>query len=249
MKKSFDFKPVRLATIDAEPVLGTRLGTGPRVLLLPSPLIRGRTYKNLAYELALSFEVATVDLPECGINFSAKKIWEFSDYVEWIEKLLIQLNWNSATIVTHSSSGAIGVLFAEKYPHRVDRLILTDSTGAQKHSAWRLVGGRLLDSLQEFKLNFIAGPHLFLNFVQHPKNFFRQLRLAIKGDVSQNLARVRTPVLIAWAKYDFTIPSKAIDIFRNGFQHGDIDLHPTASHDWLITHPRDYAKMVQKHLN
>ena len=139
----------------------------PVLIILPSPLIRARSYRRLAKSLRPYFMVHTPELPESGGHRSAKKVWTIEGYAEWVVNEMNRLQIRRAILMGHSNSGAIAMRVAAVYPERVQALILADSTGIRKQGYLRTLLGRILDALLEVKFTFWSAFHLFTNFIFH----------------------------------------------------------------------------------
>jgi pimeloyl-ACP methyl ester carboxylesterase len=219
-------------------------GQGPVLLLLSSMLIRARSYLPLIRKLAAHFHVLTVELPGSGRSDTVRRPWTLSAHARWTARLIEQLQLERVLLVGHSNSGGVALLLAARHGARVDRLVLADTIGARhKRSIPRVVGARLLDALFEWSLNVRAWWHLAYNVLRHPRSFVHQVKLGSRAALLQWAPRVRMPVLLAWGRKDYTMPLSCADRLREHMPRAQLYVS-AGSHDWLITHAREFTRAV-----
>ena len=71
------------------------------------------------------FEPVLLHVP--GLTETTEKALTLDDYVEWLNGKLE--NENKLIIIGHSNGGRISLAFANKYPEKINHLILIDSAG------------------------------------------------------------------------------------------------------------------------
>ena len=69
--------------------------------------------------------ITIIDLPGFGESKEPDDIWDLSDYVENLHKLLKELDINNPSLIGHSFGGRIAIKYASKY--KVNKLILFGS--------------------------------------------------------------------------------------------------------------------------
>ncbi|GAC1463155.1 MAG: alpha/beta hydrolase [Isosphaeraceae bacterium] len=219
-------------------------GRGAPLLLLPSAFLQGRTYVPTILTLSSSFQVFAVELPGTGGSSRITHPWTFTDYADWVPRLLDALKLKAVLVVGHSQSGAVGLLTAARYQERVTALVLADSVGAPGGTTWlRLIGGRFLDQGAEFQFFVWSLPDIVSNTWKHPANFFRQLSACRNTDLAVEAEWVKVPTLLAWGLRDHTTPLAGAVQFRERIAGSRLHvIH--GSHDWLVTHPEEFAEAV-----
>lgn len=216
----------------------------PVLIILPSPLIRARSYQRLAKSLRPYFKVHTPELPESGGHRSAKKVWTVEGYAEWVVNEMNRLQIRRAILMGHSNSGAIAMRVAAVYPERVQALILADSTGLRKQGYLRTLIGRILDAIIEVKFTFWSGFHLFTNFIFHRRNFLSQIKAIYDLESIGDVARIHSRTLIAWGKKDHTIPLNLAWGLKRKLINAELYISPNGSHDWVLTQPDEFVTAV-----
>jgi len=80
---------------------------------------------------AQRFRVCALDLPGTGTSDKPQMDYSVASLASFLAHFLDALgsDWRQVSIVGHSLGGAIALSFAERYPDRVERLVLVDSAG------------------------------------------------------------------------------------------------------------------------
>jgi pimeloyl-ACP methyl ester carboxylesterase len=97
---------------------------------------------------------------------------------------------------------------------------------------------------EESRLNLPLAPHLVANLLRHTRNsLYHAFTLAADTEPLEVAPRIAAPTLIAWGRRDHTFPLDCAERFRAAIPDSRIAWSP-ACHDWLITHPREFADAV-----
>ena len=225
------------------------------VVLLASMLVRPRSYARLVQRLTKTFRVVTIEPPGSGRASKLRRPWRFDNYADHLLRLLDALDLRDVTLIGHSNSAAVAMLAGghtddDGVPTpavaRIARIVLADSVGADpRHGFWRIGLARLADGTIEPGFSITALYDVFWNLVVHNENFLEEIDQAIHWDATKHAPRVRVPTLVAnggldltfrpwcgWRLHEMILRSQFVQ-----FHHG--------SHDWLCTHPHEFATMVE----
>jgi pimeloyl-ACP methyl ester carboxylesterase len=211
----------------------------PRLLILPSPLIRSRTYSQLKDSLSSQFLVEVIQLP-------AKGIWSLSEHVEWLKSYLDTRGLNQVYLFGHSNSGAVAMLMGITYPQKLKGIILADTIGVRKLSAIQVFLGRLLDAGLELSFSLWALIHLLQQLLSHPINFWYNTCQPFRSDLSQYLSQLKAPTMIAWGEQDHTMPVKLANDLHRQLSSSELFIFKEGSHDWPLTHPHIFSEAVRE---
>jgi pimeloyl-ACP methyl ester carboxylesterase len=218
----------------------------PHFIIIPSPLILGRTYKRLARELQETFSVRIMNLPNTGYRRSVSKTLNADDYAEFIREEIKALQVKGKVIVFgHSNSGVIAAKISLKEPDLISGVILADTTGLKSYSYFSVILRRGLDGVLEMKFSLWAIFHLMINVFFHPLNFLKQIHLSVKNDIPDEFSRIKVPTLILWGKRDHTMPLADGRMLHSLIPDSEIYISQKGSHDWVLTHPHEAAGMVK----
>lgn len=220
------------------------IGQGEIILLLPSTLILLKTYDETIIELSKHFRVISVEPPGVGDSSGVEAPWSFEEYSLWLKEFFITMDIKKCSLIGHSDSGAIVLITASVYPEFIDKLILADTVGSEQMPLTRILPSRVLDGVLEPKLSISALSHGLKNAVAHTKNFLYQIELASITDLKDYMREIKAPTLIAWGKYDHTMPVSSIDNLKVNIPNNKVHISESGSHDWCITEPKEFTKVV-----
>jgi pimeloyl-ACP methyl ester carboxylesterase len=239
---------MRLQRIEVAGVRGAfaAAGAGPALVLVPSPLVLARTYRDTIPPLARAFRVTVIELPGSGRGTHLAAPWSAEQYADWLAGALAFLRIERPTVVGHSNSGAVALLMAARHPDRVGHLILADTVGGEPRPLAALVGGWVLDMLHESRLALTRWHHVAANLVGHPRNFLQLVRMAATIDLRAEAARVRAPTLLAWAAHDRTAPVRAARALADRLPAGALYLSQRGGHDWILDRPAEFTAAVRR---
>ena len=220
-------------------------GEGPPLVLLATTLVRSRPYAPVIRRLAGRFRVYAVDMPGCGGSQRLAETWGFERYAAWAAGLLEQLGLERVTLVGHSNSAGAAMVLGALHPGRVARVVLADGVGADESpSYFRVLLGRWVDAMLELRLSLTGWHHLFYNLLLHTRNFLGQIDASIRQDLRPYARRVAVPTLVAWGARDHTMPPRCARVLEKLLPRPHVHVAPTGSHDWIITHPDEFAEAV-----
>src|SRR5215212_7791314 len=85
-----------------------RTGAGEPLVLLPSMLVRAKTYLWLIERLRRRFTVIVPEPPGTGAGSRLAQPWSFQRYADALIELLDALQLPAVTLIGHSNSGPVG---------------------------------------------------------------------------------------------------------------------------------------------
>jgi 4,5:9,10-diseco-3-hydroxy-5,9,17-trioxoandrosta-1(10),2-diene-4-oate hydrolase len=114
----------------------TKTGQGAPVVLIAGGAQWQYSYRDTIPALAENHTVYAVDLPSQGYTQAAENFaYTIPAMADAIGAFLDAVGLEKASLVGHSWGGAWSLSFAERYPQRVDKLVLLDSPGLNKELA------------------------------------------------------------------------------------------------------------------
>lgn len=103
-------------------------GKGDTIVLLHGFLLSSSIWKDLIPELSKKNKVVTIDLPGHGLSECISDIHSMELMAEVVLFVLKELKIEKASFIGHSMGGYISLAFAEKYPSKIETLVLLNST-------------------------------------------------------------------------------------------------------------------------
>jgi pimeloyl-ACP methyl ester carboxylesterase len=153
--------------------------------------------------LAEHFRLYIVDLLGFGRGRGQRfSLRESSDAINrWLE----QEKLDQVSLMGHSMGGFISADFSIRYPGRVSRLVLVDALVTRIGSNYFIQGLNLAWAARYMAPDFL--PVLVKDALRAgPRTMARALWEIQAVDLSTELDRLRSPVLIVWGEYDKLMP-------------------------------------------
>jgi UDP-N-acetylmuramoyl-tripeptide--D-alanyl-D-alanine ligase len=191
----------------------------------------GRKYDAIKSSIEnLGYTVYAPDFPGFGSEPLDKKVFEFSDYVQFVHDFFKKKKLSKAILIGHSFGGRVAIRFAARFPNLVYKLILTGASGIP----------RPLPTLKK-KITYVATKVLRPLFMIPPLSlffgFFRKLVYYSIGEMdyykSGNLSEtfknvynvsilpdlplVKAPTLLVWGEKDTITPLADAEVMRELF--------------------------------
>ncbi len=79
---------------------------------------------GLANGIGEGYRLIVVDLPACGKTSSLKGVHLLENYAKWLDGFLNVLDINQVIVIGHSFGSRVALVFADRYPKRVQKLVL-----------------------------------------------------------------------------------------------------------------------------
>jgi pimeloyl-ACP methyl ester carboxylesterase len=219
------------------------------IVLLASMLVRPRSYERLVHRLTKTFRVITIEPPGTGRASKLRRPWRFDDYAEHLLHVLEKLDLRDITLIGHSNSAAVAMIAGgsvKPAASRIARIVLADSVGGDpRHNFWRIGLARLADGTIEPGFSMTALADVFWNLIRHNENFLEEIDQAIHWDAARHAPHVRVPALVSAGALDLTFRPWCGWRLHEMIPRSQFVHFSRGSHDWLCTHPHEFATMVE----
>ncbi len=106
------------------------------LLLLHGLADCGLVWASLGDYLATDYHIVAPDLRGHGDSSKPDQGYGFADFIGDLEALMAHLGWSSASVLAHSWSAKILMIWATKQPERFEKLILVDPFLMAKIPTW-----------------------------------------------------------------------------------------------------------------
>jgi pimeloyl-ACP methyl ester carboxylesterase len=208
-------------------------GEGIPVILIHGLSTCVYTWRKIFYPLSKRFHVYAFDLRGCGCSEKPKYDYSIESFTRDLKKFMDCFNIEKAILIGNSLGGEIALNMTIKYPERVSKLILIDSSGykmnlKKTNSLVKLARLTSMTSLIECfisktilrqlsKIFFVNKKVIDDEFVNAYYSGFR-CNSGIRGFVSlirnlsytefyyEKIKEIQKPTLIIWGDHDRIIP-------------------------------------------
>jgi pimeloyl-ACP methyl ester carboxylesterase len=204
------------------------------------------------------------DLPGFGRSGKPGYLrFTIDEYADFIERFLDRIEVERVRLLVHDW-GAVGLAFAQRHPHRVERLVVTNAVpflpGYRWHRTarvWRtpLLGELAMGATTRFTLkqstresNATPGPmpddwldSVLAHFDQGTQRAILRLYRSSPPDVlaaaGERLSRLAMPSLVIWGERDPYIPARFAHEYARALPHSELVELDDAGHWWWLDRP------------
>jgi 4,5:9,10-diseco-3-hydroxy-5,9,17-trioxoandrosta-1(10),2-diene-4-oate hydrolase len=202
------------------------------------------------------------DLPGFGRTDKAGNLdYSLNAYVLFVERFLDALAVDEIVLVGHGWGAAMGLLFAQRHPDRVTRLVIIDAIPLLEGFKWPAIvrwarrpalGELLMGSVNRWLLARIlrtgaataeAWPDARVNavwdqFDQGTQRAILRLQRSVDSPTlaasGAGLAGLQQPALVLWGEQDPWLPPSFADAYGRRLPHATVEHVPGAGHwPWL----------------
>lgn len=193
---------------------------------------------------ARGVELEFLSIP--GLTDGTDPVWDLDDYVEWLNA---KVGNEKAILYGHSNGGRISIAFAAKYPEKVGKLVIEDSSGIPPsglrrlkrdvfRSVTKLFGGMARsERLRKFVYKVIRES----DYQRASPNMRRTMSNLVSADLRKVLHRITAPTLVVWGAGDKVTTLKDGEAIHRGIRGSKMLVIPDARHSPHITHPQHVA--------
>ncbi len=113
-------------------------GSGPPVVLLHGLGANSFTWRFVLPELARHYTVFAPDMLGCGASDKVGVDYSLEAMAGYVRGFMDAVGLAHAHVIGHSMGGGLALVFAQRHPARVDRLVLASSGGMGRDMHWLL---------------------------------------------------------------------------------------------------------------
>ena len=257
--------------VDGISIHCTTAGKG-RPLLLVHGLGGPLMWQRVIEPLSETFHVITVDLPGFGESDCPANDFSSEEYSEVLCHLLDQLNIQQISIAGISYGGQVAIMFAGRYPERIDKLILIANPGMawgkslfQNTLFWKFFSTFVKATILRSKILLcFLGSLSFYSLKSRPhdlcKKYFQQLSSpgkrngliqAIRNIYTEqdqllaSIKKLRFPVSILWGKQDRTVPVKFAYEFQRLIPNSSLTIFTECAHSAPLEKPAEVCEAIR----
>lgn len=191
-----------------------------------------------------------------GLTESLEKVWSLNDYIEWL-KNIAKKEKGKVVLVGHSNGGRIALAFANRYPEKVEKLVLIDSAGIYHNelvlrikrivfNSIAKVGKRITSSKTIKNLLYsLARESDYKDLNDDVKQTMVNL---ISSDLKPLLPQIQTPTLIIWGADDKVTPLSDGILMNNLIKNSKLEIIENTRHSPMFTNAKEVVDIVLKYL-
>lgn len=191
-----------------------------------------------------------------GLTESLEKVWSLNDYIEWL-KNIVKKEKGKVVLVGHSNGGRIALAFANRYPEKVEKLVLIDSAGIYhnelllriKRIVFNTIAkvGKRITSSKTIK-NLLYSLARESDYKDLNDNVKQTMVNLISSDLKPLLPKIKAPTLIIWGKEDRVTPLSDGKLMHKLIKDSKLKIIEHTRHSPQFTHPAEVADAIADNL-
>jgi pimeloyl-ACP methyl ester carboxylesterase len=269
--KSCDSRYLRTENFDIHYI---KEGNGDPVILIHGGGMWLYSYRDTIPELSRSFTVYALDMPGYGYTVArtGNPRYSLDAMADILLEFMSKLGIEQASLVGHSWGGGWSIHFSHKYPNRVDKLILIDSSGLKVRDIfeWNLLkypilGEILVSSIsvngvrKRLESSFFHKERVtwdMVNEVFIPMNFSANKKAQCLLSRNQNwetthnaMTSIHKPVLLIWGDSDLYLKPALANQFLKRFPNIKVVMLKKCGHSAHEEYPERVNKIISEFLD
>src|SRR3989344_512838 len=215
-------------------------------------------------------EVEMLNVP--GLTERIDKAWNIEDYVEWLKQKIENQKVNNLTtsnvadamkqfnnkviLIGHSNGGRIALNFAIKYPEKIEKLIMIDSSGIYhddllirtKRLFFRKVVKIAKKVTSSEKLRSLLYKAIGESDYKNANPIMKQVLVnLINSDKFLSLHKIDVPTLIIWGKEDKTTPLSDGKLMNKLIKNSKLYVIKNAKHSPVFTNTQTVVDIISEY--
>lgn len=197
-------------------------------------------------------EIIFLKIP--GLTAPLNEVWSLNDYVNWLgDEIEGRATGEKVVLIGHSFGGQIASRFTSKNNHKVDKLVLIDSSGIKDMSFFAILKRNVFFVLAKIGKIFFRND-FFRNVLyklaresdyKKASPLLRKTMAKILDDqVLGDLPNIDSDTKIIWGSDDKVTPVKHARKFNSLIAGSVLEFVDGARHSPQFTHPEKTSKIV-----
>jgi len=159
------------------------------------------------------FGESTKNLNDCGIEAAANSIKDFMESQDLEKSSLLGYSWGGGVVIT----------FAEKYPKKVDKLILLSANGIQEGEPTGSFSLERIRSYMAYPFT-VYYPGAFAGDYRWRRGFIKSFTDSDLRPIEEELRQIKTPTLILHGKQDSVIEPWVAEKHKSLLENSQLEL-------------------------
>ncbi|KAA8478494.1 pimeloyl-ACP methyl ester carboxylesterase [Arcticibacter tournemirensis] len=209
---------------------------------------------NVQKEFSKKYRVFIPELPLLDIYTGGNRL---DKLVEYLDNYITENNISRPALVGNSLGGHIALLYTLKYPGKVNRLVLTGSSGLYEKSFggsfprikdYRYIKSKVEEIFHKKEVVKRDVVNKVYSIVQSNSSVISVIGLAREAqrqNLAQQLSKINLPVLLIWGLQDTVTPPSVAHEFYERLPYARLCLINDCGHVPMMEQP----ELFNKHLN
>ncbi|SFM43592.1 Pimeloyl-ACP methyl ester carboxylesterase [Gracilibacillus orientalis] len=218
-------------------------------------------FEDLQSNLSANFQVTSLDFPGFGRSDEPAEAWDVSQYTDFLEKFLAELEIDNPILIGHSFGGRVSIKYADRHDSNVHKIILIGSAGVKpkrkadyyvKVYTFKTLKKVLsLPILNRYKEDIIAryrGKAGSSDYQNASRVMQQTLSKVVNEDLQHHMPNIKAPTLLVWGANDASTPVQDAKIIEKLIPNAGLALIENAGHYVFLEQKRRVAVIVDTFL-
>lgn len=202
---------------------------------------------------ALRKKGISIDFPKIpGLTSELKKVWDLDDYTDWLREIVDKEN-DKVALVGHSNGGRIALDFTNRYPEKIEKLILIDSAGIYHSELPHRIKVFIFKTIAKIGKKITSSKTLEdILYKLAREGDYRKSNPIMKqtminllnSDHDLNISQISTPTLIIWGKDDKITPLSDGELMHELINDSKLRIIDQAKHSPQYTNPLEIVNLI-----
>ena len=228
-------------------------GKGDTIILLHGLFGALSNWHNVLTFLSKNYKVIIPLIPITKIDIKKTNILGLTEFVSnFINKLKLK----KFSIIGNSLGGHIGLMYTLLNPKKVQKLILTGSSGLYENSFgssypkrgdYNWINTQVNHTFYNSKIiskKYIDEVYKTLNDNTQCLNILNVARSAQRENLSDRLKEIKCPTLLIWGLNDTVTPPYVAHQFNNLINNSKLEFIDKCCHAPMMEHPKIFNKII-----
>lgn len=246
-------------------------GQGKPLLILNGIMMSTKSWSHFVEDFSKDNMLVLLDFLDQGLSSKIEGDYTHHIQVDCVEALCHHLNLDSLNLFGISYGGEIAIQFALKYPHRIHKLLLFNTTAwtsdwlEEVGNAWNLAAYSW-ESYYATTIPVIYSPQFYVREIEWIKqrkealkevfsnqefirSMIRLTNSSIGYDVRNSLSQIRVPCLIVSSEFDFVTPIHEQKLLAEKIPNSHWVTIPNVGHASMYESPEIFKTLVLGFVN
>jgi pimeloyl-ACP methyl ester carboxylesterase len=228
-------------------------GEGKPIILLHGLFGALSNFTGVIDEFAPKYRMIMPMLPIYELPLLKTNVKNLTKY---LEKFIAHMNFDKVTLLGNSLGGHVGLVYTDMYPEKVERLVLTGSSGLYENA---FGGGFPRREDKSFLRERIA--HTFYDqehvtdelvdqcheAVNNKEKVIRIISIAksaIRHNMKDPIEKFNMPTCLIWGKQDSITPPATAEEFHSGIKTSELFWIDKCGHAAMMERPEEFNKIL-----
>jgi pimeloyl-ACP methyl ester carboxylesterase len=232
-----------------------RQGKGQPVVLLHGWGASLQTFDAIFEDLSKKYDVLSIDFPGFGASDEPSQSWNLSEYTDFVEKMLKDLNIQNPVLIGHSFGGRVAIKLEGRI--RPKAVVLVNSAGIKPKRAasyylkvYGFKAFRILAGLPGLKW-ILAEPlaayrelYSSSDYKQASPIMKQVLSKVVNEDLRAFLPNFEAPVLLVWGDQDTSTPIEDAKLMSEMIPDAGLVVFEGAGHFSYLEQPARFSTII-----